>query len=387
MEFEHKSRASQGGSTTKDVAGAAGKRTLTEGLSSNPAWLVGPAASSFTSRSPGTQSVIQRKEDPGASQSSAQLPGQDPPTDPRGVVINNLLESFQRIDVEVPMPNLGGPYGQAWEGNTARTHAHVQIPYWNNKYVKEVNGERLPPPPGFDAGDRGTALGALGVDPNSAVATGKGYPEEIGALVTRAIAAGILRKPNYAPVSDPAYWEAAWRPIIEAWLVRVGIGLDCNGFVYQALHAVKRAGAQTTGHGILDYLPNEDLSRTNATIDGMAGLDGLGLGLDVQAPDGLQVADVMVIHQPSEHIRIIIDVRRADGVTNFTTAESTADGRYGDGGTVNGPRVHYWRYTSEGLEHQYEGSTAWLPSGETPIYRRHLAPAAQSQGGGGNVRR
>jgi hypothetical protein len=68
MEFERRSRASQGGSTTNEAAGGEGKRTLTEGLSSNPAWVVGPGAASFTSRAPGTQSLIQRKEAAGVVQ-------------------------------------------------------------------------------------------------------------------------------------------------------------------------------------------------------------------------------------------------------------------------------------------------------------------------------
>jgi hypothetical protein len=380
MEFERRSRASQGGSTTNEVTGSAGKRTLTEGLSSNPAWLVGPGAASFTPRAPGAQSVIQRKDERAATQ----VQGQEAPTDPRGVVINNLLESFQSIDVEVPVPNIGGPHGQVWEGNTRKTHAHAKIPYWNNKYVKEVNGERLDPPRGFDGTERGRVLGALGIGVDDAVATGKGFPGEIGGVVMRAIAAGLVPRPGYAPVSQDEYWAAAWRPIIEAWLLKVGIGLDCNGFVYQALHAVNRAGAETTGHGILDYYPNEDLSRTRASLEAMAGLEGLGLGLEVRAPDELQVADIMMI---TGHIRIIMDVRRADGVTSFTTAESTADGRYQRGGAISGPRVHYWRYTPDGLEHQYEGSAEWHPSGEGPIYRRHVAPAAAGQGSGGNVQR
>ncbi|HSS01747.1 MAG TPA: hypothetical protein VLM79_32040, partial [Kofleriaceae bacterium] len=222
MELERRDRESQAGSGQGGVAGGVpGKRTLTEQL---------PDAAS--------RGAIQRKQDPSASQSTGAYTGAQSGTqngaqilgqqsgglDPRGQVINNLLQSYQNIDVEVPVPDVNAAHGQEWAGPGHKTHTHVQVPYWNNKYVKEIGGERLAPPAGFDASARSTALRTLGIGANDALAAGKGRPEEIAGAVSRALEAGLISKPGYAPVSDDAYWASAWRPVIEAGLLKVGLG-------------------------------------------------------------------------------------------------------------------------------------------------------------------
>jgi hypothetical protein len=395
MEIERRDRESQAGSVRGGAAGGVpGKRTLTEQL---------PDAAS--------RGTIQCKQDPSSSQNSGAYTGAQSGTqnggaqnggqvirqqsgglDPRGQVINNLLQSYQNIDVEVPVPDVHAAQGQEWTGPGHKTHTHVQVPYWNNKYVKEIGGERLTPPAGFDSSARNTALRTLGIGANDALAAGKGRPEEIAGAVARALEAGLISKPGYAPVSDDAYWASAWRPVIEAWLIKVGLGLDCSGFVYQALHEVQReTGAQTTGDasdedGILDYYPNVDTGRTLASDEAMGGVTNETLGMEVQAPEGLEVADVMYIHN---HIRILMQVdrsRAAEGITQFTTAESTYDGRYSSGGQTRGPRVHEWRYRQGALEQRYEGAQDWVASSETPVYRRHLAPAAPLPAGGAGKR-
>ena len=86
-----------------------GKRTLTEQL---------PDAAS--------RGAIQRKQDPSASQNAGAFTGtqsggpivrqQSGGLDPRGQVINNLLQSYQNIDVEVPVPDVLAAQGQEWTG-------------------------------------------------------------------------------------------------------------------------------------------------------------------------------------------------------------------------------------------------------------------------------
>lgn len=111
MEFDRGHRESPGGVARAGTSsGVPGKRTLTEGL---------PGA-----RRPG---LIQRKQEPGASQNGALSGGeqtdgpvvaqqtQGAPLDARGTVIHNLLQSYQSIDVQVPVPNIGAAHGQEWE--------------------------------------------------------------------------------------------------------------------------------------------------------------------------------------------------------------------------------------------------------------------------------
>ena len=98
MELEHGNRASQPGATRTDAAGVPGKRTLTEALPG------AAMAGRGLARGPsGFPAQVQRKQDPSASGSG---PAQ---SDARGSVINHLLESFQNIDVEVPLPDVNAP--------------------------------------------------------------------------------------------------------------------------------------------------------------------------------------------------------------------------------------------------------------------------------------
>lgn len=371
MGFDQRARGSQASSATADRdAGSVGKRTLSEQLP------VGAAAT-----------AVQRKQGADAALTTGghapsgvdDRGGGQPTPSPAGTAINDLLQSYQNLTIDVPVPDLSAPRGQEWATTTRRTPAHAKIPYWNNRYVDPGDGEPLAPPAGFDAGARRTALGALGIAANSAVAVGKGRPDEITAAVTGAIAQGLIAPPGYAPVSADAYWGAAWRAPIEAWLLRVGIGLDCSGFVYQALDAARDAtGATSTGNGVFVSYPNVDSSRTFVSDEQMGALGEL-----VTAPDGLEPAVIMFIAPDGGHIRIITQVDRsqlADGITEFTTAESTADGRRSPDG-ANGPRAHAWRYNHGALEHRYEGATEWLASSERPVYRRHLnVPAAGAAG-------
>jgi len=371
MAFDLRNQAVQRRTATGAAALATpGKRTLTDQLPASPA--------SFTGGTPAASSG----RDSGSAQSTGT--GDPPPLDARGQVIDNLLNSFQSIDIEVPLA------GAAAAGAPTTTHVHVKPPYWNNKYVTLVDGKPiLEPPIGFDSGVRAEQLAKLGIDPRSAVASGKARPHEIADAVNKALAAKLIGSTGSHPVA-----ENGWAPAIEAWLLKVGIGIDCNGFVYEALQDLHAAGARTTHdvggpNGILDVYPTEDSGRTTASIDAM-----VATGTNVTPPDGLQVADLMVL--VGEHVRIIMQVDRADlasRITRFTTAESTADGRTSGGDPVHGPRIHYWRYAPNPddpsqplqLQERYEGSQDrpedWSAKAEKPLYKRHLAPPEAKAGG------
>lgn len=387
MEHDHRSSTSRAASTTIVQGLGPGKRTLTDNLAVD-----GAAPLSFGPARPG---VIQRKGGDGSTPGQQNgTPGTGDTDAARGAVIGNLLESFQEVPVLVPPPATVAPDGtQAAPHGGPTLYAHVKIPYWNNKYIKPVAGEKLDPPVGFDRSARNTELRKLGVDVNEAVAVGKGHPAEIGGLAHRAIDAGLIARPNTS-IMDPAAWTAAWKPLIEAWLLKVGVGLDCNGFVYEALHAIKRGtGANTTGkpegpdsrvtgnNGILDSLPHEDSSRTYAGIPELA-----SQGNEVKVPDDLQVADVMVTVD-LHHVRIVMSVDRskaAQGIVKFVTAESTVAPPTQDS-TENGPRIHYWRFNQGVLQQSFDGSddeASWVKdddpvaNGRQAIFRRHLAPAS-----------
>ena len=374
MDLKHQHRSAAATTSTAAFTATPGKRTLTEGLDASPA-----AAASY---SPARGGIIQRQG--GDKVPAPQLP-KGPDSDAgRGATIATLLSSFQHVHVGAPVPDAASgdqAPARGWaRGKSPSVQVDVSIPYWNNKYVQPVGGKSLDPPDGFDKTKtaRNIAIYTLGIGANDAVVTGKGYPDEIGALVTRAITLGLIDEPPAQPGADQSYWATAWRPVLEAWLIKVGIGLDCNGFVYEALNAVKDAnGAATTGHGIIDNYHHEDVGRTAASIPEL-----LNTGNPVTAPDDLQVADVMIT-EDLDHCRIVIAVDRSQagqGITDFTTAESTAAPQAA-GSAANGPRIHYWRFTGTTLTQGWTPDDRSLRDSDPPTkdgvqaeFRRHLAP-------------
>jgi hypothetical protein len=181
----------------------------------------------------------------------------------------------------------------------------------------------------------------------------------------------VIPAPTIAS-TDPAAWGVAWTEAIELWMKQAGIGVDCSGLVYSIL---ERLHAE---HGAM--LPRELGQSTYSIIDGQratnADVPQFGsLGIDVPSPLELQPGDTMQI---AGHVRIVMEVttrQTAPTLVEFTTAESTPDGRSAAGTTYEGPRRHEWQWDGTTLRHRYPGG-AWEDSGETPNYQRHVLPPA-----------
>jgi hypothetical protein len=318
-------------------------------------------------------------------------------------IIRDILEGYQHIQINVPAepaPAGAEPPAEATHEAPEATPAppaspivvEVSTPYWNNKYpdynpdgpVDPINNPV--PPIGFDNTARG--LASFDLPDRSAMAApaavAKGSPAEITAMVQTAVDSRLIRAtvPSDATPGDDA-WQAAWKAAIQAWMVQIGIGVDCNGLVYQAMLRVQRdpdLGARTTGqagedNGALDWHLGNVTGVTTESLGGVATDDIPALGEDISAFE-LRPGDAMYI---PGHVRIIMEVRSNDGaIIEFTTAESTVDGRFGEGETYEGPRMHHWKYDGSILWRRHEKSTDadWTDSGEDPRYCRHLMPPA-----------
>lgn len=131
------------------------------------------------------------------------------------------------------------------------------------------------------------------------------------------------------------------------WLARYGLGIDCSGFVTQALN---QTSSRVFGR---DLNKSETLDPLNVNS---AALKGSAPGFTTVArPDQLRPGDTM--HKPG-HIRVVTRVEiTAEGHVKFTTAESSS---------VNdiGPTHNVWRYRDRsqfsGL--QKEGDRDWKGS-------------------------
>lgn len=321
---------------------------------------------------------------------------QPPPLDATGTIINDMLQSYQHISAMVPMPDIGLSREQAWSSANKRMIAtDAQIPYWNHGY-RDPASSGLPTHPQFDISLANAAYGALGLD-DTPVMKGKGTPAEITSAVNAAVALDLIPKPDVVPSPDPSYWRAAWRARIERWMLQIGLGVDCSGFVYETLTKIRQTtGAQTTKeaglgmNSIFEEYLGYDNARTKVPDErmGASGQQFTEPGdtpqpKELKAPDDLTAGDLMVTSGGTGHVRIIMQVDRTKlGTTQFTTAESTFDTRFKGGPHLihndvpttprNGPRIHYWRYVSDVLEERYEGSQEWKESEEDPRYSRQL---------------
>jgi hypothetical protein len=314
-------------------------------------------------------------------------------------IIEQLLREFRSCPITAPVGAPPAPADPDEEQAAPSTvDIAIEIPYWNNDYSRfdqreaAQQGAAYPyptPSPAYRAanGDQGQNAyrdGELGQYDTATESTGtvarelavaKGTPEEIRAFVQDAVDHGVVDPPAVEG-DDPAVWGPAWKAAIEQWMQTTGIGVDCNGLVYQALLLVQQStGAPTTREAggrvsALDYYGDH---RTLATVDHLGSLG------DTIEPLELQPGDVMQI---PDHVRIVMRVDARDPASRrieFTTAESTVDGRTEPVTTYEGPRAHGWRWEDGELSHRYEDSTEWLPSNETPNYRRHLLPPDQGE--------
>jgi cell wall-associated NlpC family hydrolase len=174
---------------------------------------------------------------------------------------------------------------------------------------------------------------------------GKSTPEDIQRIIEGALERGLIPTPAGENYPDG---EA-----IREWLQRYGIGIDCSGFVSQALN---RAAAQILGR---DLTSSETLNRGSASLAG--GARGFSR---LEDPTELRPGDTMRI---PGHIRIITRVQTDEnGDMIFTTAEARA------GGSADvGPDRADWRYEGKTLQIRRRPEDAWSNSSERPIFGRY----------------
>lgn len=154
---------------------------------------------------------------------------------------------------------------------------------------------------------------------------GKATPDEYRAFVQQAVdqagelAAAGRRVP--ADLPQPGATTEAWARNLSGWIAERQIGIDCSGFVQEALRQIEReTGQELTG----DRVANAKELATGRGTERVA------------APAELRPGDMMYLFRPGaiNHIRILMAVERSTEPGGagpdarewvvFTTAESTA---------------------------------------------------------------
>ncbi len=167
---------------------------------------------------------------------------------------------------------------------------------------------------------------------------GKSTPEDIQVILQQAVDRGLVepQEGSSHPTSED----------LRNWLVRYGIGIDCSGFVAQALNQV------------MEQVRSAPLSSAETLDPSNTGSISLRGGnrrfSTVSRPQDLRPGDTM--HKPG-HIRIVTRVTtNSQGHIEFTTAESSSVDDVG-------PTRNVWRYENpevfENLQ-RWNGSD-WVP--------------------------
>lgn len=173
---------------------------------------------------------------------------------------------------------------------------------------------------------------------------GKSHPEDIRRILQTAFDRNLIQpgrgreRPNGEDLRN--------------WLIQYGIGVDCSGFVSQALNRVT------------ERIQDRPLAANEQINRGAGQLRGGARGFtQIRDTAQLQPGDTMYI---PGHIRIITSVRRDDdGGIVFTTAESRAGGR-----ADVGPDRAEWRYHNNRLQIRRSSNDRWSNSRERPTFGR-----------------
>jgi len=303
-------------------------------------------------------------------------------------IIQQLVAGYQRLHIDVPANVTGA-------GPALALVTTVSTPYYNDKYVSYKsekaadNANNPKPSDDFQPGARTAAqaklaalaalAGASGLtaatDAQGAVWRGKGGPAELQAVVNLAVKnAAVGPEGN---VNDATVWKTA----TEKWMRTVGLGVDCNGLVYEALMQIdggtraERPKQDYGGSAVNNILDAVLTHRTLASIDLMG-----QLGIPITNPSDLRAGDVMVLG--TEHARIVEAVQGYDAASQtvtFTTAEATVDKRPA---TIDGVVEQRWRWMLAGEAQKLDAAGNPTGDPELPVFRRHLVdPGASAKPG------
>lgn len=222
--------------------------------------------------------------------------------------LEKFLTDFQNIPVKVTWQE---------EGEKREAIVHVHPPYFINTKKYKNSKKRMEAAEKHRRQATGSAEKAP-VETSWFARHGKSTPQEIRSILERALNAGKIPTPEGKKHPDGED--------LRAWLVKFGIGVDCSGFVSQALMSVMaevRAQAGEVG-------PTQEIKKGSGALKG--GAAGFS---KVNSPSGLRPGDTM--HTPG-HIRILMGVEKTEEGVVFTTAESTSAS-----GDI-GPNRAVWRY-------------------------------------------
>lgn len=247
--------------------------------------------------------------------------------------VNTTLSSFRNILVKVP-----GPTAQA---------IAVPTPYFINK---PTSPSRLRAEQKRPALMRNQAIAAAYGNLPSRAKVGKSYPADVRTFLQSALDANAV--PNQAAGVTPAS--------LNAFLSDAGVGVDCSGFVSQALIACMAEFGRT------DTL--------NAHSSQLRGGPGHNAQFEViSRPADLKPGDTM---WKEGHIRIVQSVEpQGDGSVQFATAESSSVGLIGGvAKRWKAPKAD--RFTGV----QVERGGVFRANNETNVYSRYrpLAEAMRS---------
>ncbi len=256
--------------------------------------------------------------------------------------LEQFLQEFSNIPVQV-----------SWEaeGQTQTATETVHPPYFRNDAATDRFKKA--------AENREAATGnaeEAPVDASWNALHGKSTPEEIQTVLQTALDEGKI--PTLEGKTHPDGDD------LRAWLVKYGVGVDCSGFVVQALNEVM---AELQGlSGATSDAPALSMGEKNATAltGGQTGFRAL------TRPGDLRPGDTMGI---SGHIRVVMGVEQSEDGVTFTTGESRAGSK--DGVADIGLDRNVWRYGNadefKGLQKQ--SGEKWSSSSETPTYGRYEA--------------
>jgi hypothetical protein len=222
--------------------------------------------------------------------------------------LEKFLADFQNIPVKV-----------AWQddGEKQETTVHVHPPYFINTRKYKNSKKRIEAAEKHRKQATGSAE-KVPVETSWFARHGKSTPQEIQSILERALKAGKIPTPEGKTHPDGED--------LRAWLVKYGIGVDCSGFVSQALMSVMaEVRAQAGEQG-----PTQEIKKGSGALKG--GAAGFA---KVNSPSELRPGDTM--HTPG-HIRILMGVENTEEGVVFTTAESTSAS-----GDI-GPNRAVWRY-------------------------------------------
>lgn len=368
-----------GGLSAADVGGP-GKRTLVEDLG-------GP----MSALSPASGAVQRQGDDHGGDPTYGDTAYDGNVTG----VLQQLVGAYRNLQIDVPA-------NTTTAGPALALVAPVSTPYYNDKYVnfksdKAADNVNNPAPSAdFQLDARAAAqaklakvateaekAGATGLvavtNPQGAAWRGKGGPDELQSIVNLAV-----RNAAVAPAEGDVNDATVWKTAIEKWMRTVGLGVDCNGLVYEALmhlrddSSVKAVGATADYSGspvnnILNAVRTDQKQdhRTGASIDLMQ-----QLGIPITNPSDLRAGDVMVLGL--EHVRIVEQVAgydEAKQTATFTTAEATVDKRPA---TIDGVIEQRWQWKLGQNVQKLDGDGNPIGAGEVPVFRRHVVEPPKS---------